>query len=302
MGEPGRHRLRHRAEPPDGVLGDEPVDRVGERDRHHVAVLHTSDRKVAGEQLGRVAQPAASDALLAARDGGPIGRGLGVHGEQTVAGDECHRDGSVREVRGALLEVRHHRLDLVRRCRPGRRSRAARSANWSAAPSANIRLNSSFAPRTASGLRAAISPASAIASSYGSSLRRVARPSCNASRAVEHPRREDQLLGDVGAHEVRQHERPGHVGHEAPVHLAHRELGVGMDDADVGAERDLDSAAERVPVHGGDHRHGHLLPHPADLLAEVGDPPVLDRGRGCRCAPSAVLSCPSAPAASPGTS
>ena len=71
MWEPGRHRLRHRADPPDGVLGDEPVDRVGERDRHHVAMLHTSDRKVAGEQLGRVAQPGAGDALLAARDGRP---------------------------------------------------------------------------------------------------------------------------------------------------------------------------------------------------------------------------------------
>ena len=63
----------------------------------------------------------AGDALLATRDGRPIGRGLGVRGEQTVAGDDRHRVRSVREVRGALLHVRHHRFDLIRTCRSGRR-------------------------------------------------------------------------------------------------------------------------------------------------------------------------------------
>ena len=49
-------------------------------------------------------------------------------------------------------------------------------------------------------------------------------------------------------------------------------LRVGMGDADVGAERELEPAPERVPVYGGDDRHRQLLPHPADLLSEMGDP------------------------------
>ena len=48
--------------------------------------------------------------------------------------------------------------------------------------------------------------------------------------------------------------------------------GVRVDDADVGAEGDLQSTAEGVAMDGGDHRDGQLLPHPGDLLAEVGEP------------------------------
>ena len=39
-------------------------------------------------------------------------------------------------------------------------------------------------------------------------------------------------------------------------------------------EGDLQPAAERVAVDRGDHGNRDLLPHPADLLAEVGDPTV----------------------------
>ena len=80
-----------------------------------------------------------------------------------------------------------------------------------------------------------------------------------------------------------EHHRSGHVGNEAPMHFAHAELCVGMHEADVGAERDLDSTTERVAVDRGDHRHGDLLPHPTHLLAEMRDPPLHHRARApCR--------------------
>ena len=56
------------------------------------------------------------------------------------------------------------------------------SVNCSAAPSLARRLNRRFAPRTASGLRPAISAASSRASATGFSLSRVARPRAAASR------------------------------------------------------------------------------------------------------------------------
>ena len=64
--------------------------------------------------------------------------------------------------------------------------------------------------------------------------------------------------------------------------LTHRELGVGRAEPDVGTQRDLEAAAQRVPVDGGDHRDLQLLPHPGDLLAEVGDAALRHVGRrGC---------------------
>jgi hypothetical protein len=53
----------------------------------------------------------------------------------------------------------------------------------------------------------------------------------------------------------------GHVGHQSPPDLQDRKLGVGRDDAHVSAEGDLQSAAERVALDRGDHRHGQLAPH-----------------------------------------
>ena len=116
-------------------------------------------------------------------------------------------------------------------------------------------------------------------------VRRLGQAGGDADRvrlaAVEHAGGERELLGHVGAHQLRQHERAGHVGHQAPVHLAHAQLRVGVHDADVGAQRDLDAAAECVAVHRSDDRDRHLLPHPRHLLAEVGDPAL---GHGARVA------------------
>ena len=50
-----------------------------------------------------------------------------------------------------------------------------------------------------------------------------------------------------------------------------------MHDADVGAERDLQSTAEGMAVHCGDHGYLQFLPDPTDLLAEMGDPVTLHR-------------------------
>ena len=47
-----------------------------------------------------------------------------------------------------------------------------------------------------------------------------------------------------------------------------------MGDPDVGTHRDLEAAAEGVPVHGRDHGHRQLLPDPADLLTTMCDPAV----------------------------
>ena len=77
-------------------------------------------------------------------------------------------------------------------------------------------------------------------------------PELVALAGVEHPRRVRELAGDVVAHQPGEHERAGHVGRDAPVQLAHRQLRVGMGDADVGAERQLQAATEGVSVHGGD--------------------------------------------------
>ena len=60
------------------------------------------------------------------------------------------------------------------------------------------------------------------------------------------------------------------VGDQAPVRLADRELRVGRDEADVGAERDLEARAVRHAVHRCDHRHRHLLPDPGRALGGVG--------------------------------
>ena len=143
----------------------------------------------------------------------------------------------------------------------------------------NNSLSNALAPRIASGLRPAISAAIDIASSSGAVRQLRGETECERLTPVEHPRREDELLGDIGAHQRAEHQRAGHVGHQSPVHLAHAELRVGMDDADVGAERDLDATAQRVAVHRGDDRNRDLLPHPTHLLAEMRDPAVLHLSR-----------------------
>jgi hypothetical protein len=70
-----------------------------------------------------------------------------------------------------------------------------------------------------------------------------------------------QLLGHVPADEPGKQLGAGHVRHQAPADLQHRHPRVGGDDAQVGAERDLQPAAQGVPGHGGDDRDRDLGPH-----------------------------------------
>lgn len=95
---------------------------------------------------------------------------------------------------------------------------------------------------------------------------------CESFSAIEDSRGEGQLLGNVGANESGQHQRSGHVRNETPVDFTHRHLGVGMDDANVGPETDLDSPSQRMAVNCRDHGHRDLLPHPRHLLTQMGDP------------------------------
>jgi hypothetical protein len=87
----------------------------------------------------------------------------------------------------------------------------------------------------------------------------------------QHAAGERELLCDVLADEADQGGGAGHVRDEPPADLQHRQLRIGRDDADVGAERDLQAAAERVPVDGGDDGLRHLPPDVHRLLPEVGD-------------------------------
>ena len=62
----------------------------------------------------------------------------------------------------------------------------------------------------------------------------------------------------------------------------HRQRRLGVDEADVGTQRELEPAAERVPGHRGDDGHGHLGPRVDGLLAEVRDLARAGGRRGCR--------------------
>ena len=109
--------------------------------------------------------------------------------------------------------------------------------------------------------------------------------------AADHPAREGQLLGDVGPHDVLQQLRAGHVGDQTPDDLAHGESGFRVDDAQVGAERDLEAAAVGHAVDRGDHGNGHRMPAPGRELSAVGGVLVgpLDQLTGRGVAVSALL-------------
>ena len=72
--------------------------------------------------------------------------------------------------------------------------------------------------------------------------------------ARDHAAGVGQLLRDVDRHEPRQRRGDAHVRHQAPLGLHHRQPRVGRGEADVGAQRDLQPAAEAVAVDRGDHR------------------------------------------------
>ena len=84
---------------------------------------------------------------------------------------------------------------------------------------------------------------------------------------------------------------PGHVGDQAPLDLQHRQLHVGGDEAQVGAQGELEAAAEGHAVHRGDHRDGDLAPDHAGLLRAVR--PAL-RALGREQAAEVVAGCRSA--------
>ena len=117
-----------------------------------------------------------------------------------------------------------------------------------------------------------MSAASAKASSRGVSVTVGGDAELAGLGAREDAGREHQLLGDVDAAELDRNHVPVMSGRR-PQRTSLTERGVGVDVADVGAEGDLQAAAEGVAVDGGHHRHGKLLPHLGDLLAEVGAPP-----------------------------
>ena len=94
-------------------------------------------------------------------------------------------------------------------------------------------------------------------------------PKRNGLGPRDDPRGERELLRHVEADDVAQRLRERDVGYETPVRLADRELRIGRHEADVGAERDLETRPVGHAVHGRDHGHRQLLPDPGGALREV---------------------------------
>ncbi len=72
----------------------------------------------------------------------------------------------------------------------------------------------------------------------------------------------DHILADQRAHEL----RASHIGHKAPLALDEAQPGPGRNVSQVGAERELKTAAECDAVNRGNHRDRHLSPCPDDVL------------------------------------
>ena len=109
-----------------------------------------------------------------------------------------------------------------------------------------------------------------VAATNGSSCTSLASPSSTARVAADDLTGHRQPLRDVHAHLLRERLDAAHVGHEPPLGLHDRPLGVGRRHPQVRGERDLQPAAVAVAVDRGDDRHGHPPPRPAGLLEEVG--------------------------------
>ena len=95
--------------------------------------------------------------------------------------------------------------------------------------------------------------------------------------AAHHAAGEGQLLGHVPADQLGQELAAGHVGDQAPPDLQHRHPRVRCHDADVGAERDLQAAAQGVAGHRRDDRDGQFGPDVSGALP--GGPRRSFRGR-----------------------
>ncbi len=127
-----------------------------------------------------------------------------------------------------------------------------------------------LAARIASGLLPAISRATSKAAARGSSQIRVARPVAHGLLRREDAPGIGELAQDVVAHQAGKDRRARHVGHQAPFDLHDRHPRIGREKAHVGAERELEAAAERHALDRGDHRHRKLPPAPHRLLRKIG--------------------------------
>ena len=55
--------------------------------------------------------------------------------------------------------------------------------------------------------------------------------------------------------------------------FANRHLCIGMHDADVGTQTNLNTSSQSVTMHCSNHGNRNLLPNPSHLLSEMGDAP-----------------------------
>ena len=178
--------------------------------------------------------------------------------------------GRILVVGGALLQVRHDRLELIGRAD-------------------QLLLLDRFghqAGRGIDGHRVVQDPlgrAHGVGTLVGDLLRRLQR---RRARIIDQLRDEAELLGlgavedaagvgelahDVLARQMAHELRAGKIGHQAPLDLHHREARVGRGVAHVGAQHDLEAAAEGHAMDRGDHRHRQGAPQPGALLRPVGD-------------------------------
>ena len=75
------------------------------------------------------------------------------------------------------------------------------------------------------------------------------------------------VVADIAAPE----REAGHVGHQAPFQLHDGAARVRMDEADVRAGEDLETAAKGHAMRRRDHRGRNLAPAPGDILCAIGN-------------------------------
>lgn len=69
----------------------------------------------------------------------------------------------------------------------------------------------------------------------------------------------------------RHEHEPGHVRGNSPFDFHHTEPGVGADESQLRAKRELQASTERDAVNRGDNRNGEIGPRHHGLLIPVGD-------------------------------
>ena len=96
-GQPRRHRLRRRAEPPGREAGREELDRVGQRDRHERPGVDAALGVGARQLVGAAVECGVRDCVVLVADGDAVGLALGVPGEGPAVGHQRHRRPNVFE-------------------------------------------------------------------------------------------------------------------------------------------------------------------------------------------------------------